>query len=151
MKKTRTVLIKRFILGTTLIVGVLVGLNGCITAATIATIAYVKSQSEHTAVVLLDKSPSEVYGAMEKVAAATEDLKIKKQDPEKHTMEVQRGERAVKATAKRLESGKTELKVTASSKEEELSHEALALRVVERVCNELGVHYQVVEKKKLFK
>ena len=151
MKKTRTVFTKRFLLGTTLIVGILVGLSGCITAATIATIAYIKSQSEHTAVVLLDVSPDEVYGAMERVAAATEDLEIKKQDPEKHTMEVRRGKRTAKATAKRLESGKTEFKVTASSKEEELSHEDLALRVVERVCNELGVHYQVVEKKRLFK
>ncbi len=151
MKKTRTVFTKRFFLGSTLIVGVLFGMSGCITAATIATIGYVKSRMEHTAVVLLDVSPNKVYGAMEKVAAATEDLEIKKQDPEKHTMEVKRDKNTVRASAKRLESGKTELKVTASSKEEELSHEELALRVVELVCNELGVHYQVVEKKGLFK
>ena len=151
MKKTRTVFTKRFILGTVLMLVGLIGLSGCITAATVATIAYIISQTEHTAVVLLDVSPDEVYSAMKQVAADTEDLKIKKQNPEKHTMEVQRGKRTVKATVKRLESGKTEFKVTASSKEEELSHEALALRVVERVCNELGVHYQVVEKKKLFK
>ena len=151
MKKIRTVFTKRFLLGTTLIVGILIGLNGCITAATIATIGYIKSQSEHTAMVLLDVSPNKVYSAMKRVAAATEDLKIKKEDPEKYTMEVQRDKRTAKATAKRLESGKTEFKVTASSKEEELSHENLALRVVERVCNELGVHYQVIEKKKLFK
>ena len=151
MKKLRTVFTKRFLLGIAPILGVLVGLSGCITAATIATIAYIKSQVEHTAVVLLDVSPDEVYIAMEQVAADTEDLEIKKQNPEKHTMEVQRGNRTVKASAKRLESGKTEFKVTAIAKEEELSHEELSLRVVERVCNELGVHYQVVEKKGLFK
>lgn len=151
MKKTRTVFTKRFLLGTALILVVLVGLNGCITMATVATISYIKSRSEHTAMVLLDVSPNEVYAAMEKVAAATEDLEIKKQDPEKHTMEVQSGKNTVKATAKRLESGKTEFKVTAIAKEEELSHEELSLRVVERVCNELGVHYQVVDKKSLFK
>ncbi len=151
MKKTRTILTKRFLLGTLLILFVLVVLNGCITAATIATIAYIKSQSEHTAVVLLDKSPREVYGAMEKVAAATKDLEIKNANPEKYSMEVQRDKNTVRATAKRLDSGKTEFKVTAIAKEEELSHEALALRVVERVCNELGVHYQVIEKEGLFK
>ena len=151
MKKTRTVLTKRFLLGTDLILVVLVGLNGCITMAAVTTIAYIKSRSEHTAIVLLDVSPDEVYGAMEKIAAATEDLEIKKQDPEKHTMEVQRGENTVRATVKGLESGKTELKVTAIAKEEELSHEELSLRVVERVCNELGVRYQVVEKEHLFK
>jgi len=151
MKKLRTVFKKRFLLSIALILGVLVGLSGCITAATVATIAYIVSQSEHTAIVLLDVSPDEVYSAMERVAAATEDLEIKKQDSQNHTMEVRRGKRTVKATVKRLESGKTEFKVTASSKEEELSHEELALRVVERVCNELGVHYQVVEKKGLFK
>ena len=150
MKKLRTVFKKRFLLSIALILGVLVGLSGCITAATVATIAYIVSQSEHTAIVLLDVSPDEVYSAMERVAAATEDLEIKKQDSQNHTMEVRRGKRTVKATVKRLESGKTEFKVTASSKEEELSHEELALRVVERVCNELGVHYQVVEKKGLF-
>ena len=149
MMKKQTGFEKRFLLGIIPLLVFLTGLSGCITAATIATIGYIKSQSEHTAVVLLDKSPSEVYGAIEKVAAASEGLEIKNKDPEKHSMEVQRGERAVKATAKRLESGKTEFKVTASSKEEALSHEDLSLRVVERVCNELGVHYQVVEKKSL--
>ena len=95
MKKTRTIFTKRFLLSTTLILVGLVGLNGCITAATIATIAYVKSRVEHTAVVLLDVSPNKVYSAMEKVAADTEDLEIKKQDPEKYTMVVQRDKNTV--------------------------------------------------------
>jgi hypothetical protein len=150
MKKTQTTLTKRFLLDAPLIVGVLVGLSGCITAAAIATVAYVKSQSEYTAVVLLDVSPDKVYAAMKKVAATTKDLEIKKEDPGKFTMAVQKNKNTATASAKRLDSGKTEFKVTASAREEQVSHEELALRVVERVCKELGVRYQVEEKKSPF-
>jgi hypothetical protein len=146
MKKNQTVFTKSFFFGIAPAVVILAGLSGCITAATVATIAYIASQTSHTAVVLLDVSPDKVYVAMKKIARATEGLEIKKDDPENRTMKVQKAKNSATVSVKRLESGKTELKVTASANEENLSHEDLALRVVERVCKELGVRYQVVEK-----
>ena len=151
MKKTPTVFTKRFLIGTALTLGALLTLAGCITAATIATIGYIKSQSEHTAVVHLDPTPDEVFRAMQRIVADRPDLTIKKEDPQKYTMHVNKDNNTAKATAKRLDTGKTELKVTASAKEEQVTHEQLALRVVERVCTELGVKYKVVENQGLFK
>jgi hypothetical protein len=146
MKKNKIVSTKRFFFGFAPMLVVLAGLSGCITAATIATIAYIASTTGHTAVVQLDVSPEKVYVAMKKAAAATKGVEIKKEEPEKFTMKVQKDKNTATATAKRLESGKTEFSVTASSKEEDVSHEDLALRIVERVCKELGVKYKVVEK-----
>lgn len=151
MKKLRTVFTKRLLLGIALTLGVLVGLSGCITAATVATIVYIKSQMEYTVVVELEAQPSQVYDAMQKVASQSPGAIIEKQDPDKYSMEVRKGTNKVKAIAKGIEGGKTELKVTGRTKEEDTSHEEFALRIVERICNELGVHYQVVEKKKLLK
>ena len=153
MKKTRAVRTKRFLLGTTFALAVLVCLSGCIAVATIATIAYVKSRLEHTAVVELDVTPQEVYGAMERVAAATTGLEFKKQDPINFIMKVKNlnNNNVVMAQAKLLDNGKTQFKVTASAKEEELRNEELALGVVELVCDELGVKYKVVEEKGLLK
>ena len=151
MKKKQIAFSKSFSIGTIVMMSVLLGMTSCITAATIVTISYIKSRMEHTAVVLLDASPAEVYRAMEQVAAAKDGLIIKSQDPEKHTMKVQKDKNTVTAQAKRLENGKTQLKVTATADADEFSHEDLALLVVGRVCDTLGVRYEVVEKKRLFK
>ena len=45
--------------------------------------------------------------------------------------------------------GRTELTVTATAGEKDQKHKELALKVVEAVCNELGVEYKIVEKKGL--
>jgi hypothetical protein len=127
------------------------GLHGCITATVVATIAIIKSRLSHTATVQIEKDPKTVYDTMVRIVEGRPDIKIDSKDDAKYRLKASRGKNRVDARAKLLDSGMTELTVTATADKEEQEHKDLALKVVETVCKELGVKYKVVEKKGLLR
>lgn len=127
---------------------VLCTLPGCITAATIATIAIISNASAHKATVDLDVPPDQVYGAMMRIIDRERDIKVIKNDPSKRLITAERGKNKVTATAKGMGDNKTELTIRVEGSEEGTSDEELALRVEERICDELGVRYRVAKPSK---
>jgi hypothetical protein len=121
-------------------------LHGCITTAVIATIAVIAGDSGHTVTVEVENTPAEVYNAMLRVVDRTPNVKIDKRDDKKYLLEVSRGKNSAEANVKLHDDGRTLLTVTADAGEKGKEDEDLALEVVEKICDELGVKYRVVEK-----
>ncbi len=121
-------------------------LHGCITSAIIATIAVIRNDSGHTATVEVDRTPAEVYSAMLRIVDRTPDITIKKRDDDKRRLKVSRGKNNADAKVKLHDDGRTLLTVTADAGEKDKKDEDLALEIVEKICDELGVKYKIVEK-----
>jgi hypothetical protein len=122
-------------------------LQGCIVASVTAIISVAVAGSCHTATVEVEETPQAVYCAMLRIVAANPDVKLEAKDDAKYEVEVSRGKNKAEARAELLDNGMTKLTVIASAGEKDQTHEDLALKVVEKVCDELGVPYKVVEKK----
>lgn len=131
------------------LMGLALVLSGCITAAVATTIIVVAGTMQYTATVEVSAPPDKVYAAMLRILERRPDVTVKDRDDEHRHLEVSKGKNTAKAEVKLAKSGLTELTVTARENETDMSHKELALKVVQQVCDELGVKYQVVEKKKL--
>jgi hypothetical protein len=129
----------------------LVSAAGCITAAVMGTVVYVVSKMEYTATVEVKAKPADVYAAMLRILQRRPDVEVVKRDDAKFFLELKKGKNSAKAQVSVTEAGVTQLKVSAMEYETEASHQDLAFRVVTQVCDELGVKYNVVEKKGLLK
>ena len=92
------------------------------------------------------KTPAEVYNAMLRILDRTPDVTIKKRDDDKRRLKVSRGKNDAEANVKLHDDGRTLLTVKADAGERGKDDEDLALEIVEKICNELGVKYKVVEK-----
>lgn len=137
-----------------LLAGVAAGQSGCITAAVTATVMYVKGTMEHTATVKVQATPADTYAAMLRILERRPDVTVDKRDDDKRELKLSKGKNKATARVKEAESGAagmTELTVTAREGETDQSHEELALSIVQQVCDELGVPYEVVEKKGLLR
>jgi hypothetical protein len=124
---------------------------GCITAAVMGTVVYVVSKMEYTATVEVKAKPADVYAAMLRILQRRPDVEVVKRDDAKFFLELKKGKNSAKAQVSVTEAGVTQLKVSAMEYETEASHQDLAFRIVTQVCDELGVKYNVVEKKGLLK
>lgn len=124
-------------------------LPGCITAAVTGAVIYVAGTLQYTATVELKAPPDKVYAAMLRILERRTDIKVDKRDDAKLKLEISKGKnQATAAVAKLADANSSELTVTARENETDMSHKDLALKVVQQVCDELGVKYEVVEKKK---
>jgi hypothetical protein len=127
-----------------------VALQGCITATVLlATVTVIKKLSSHTATVQVAKDPNEVYATLVRLVEERPDIKIDSKDDQKRRLKASRGKNRIDASVKLLDGGITKMTVTATADKDEQKHKELALKVVETVCEELGVAYEVVEKKGL--
>jgi hypothetical protein len=124
---------------------------GCITAAVMGTVVYVVSKMEYTATVEVKAKPADVYAAMLRILQRRPDVEVVKRDDAKFFLELKKGKNSAKAQVSVTEAGVTQLKVSAMEYETEASHQDMAFRIVTQVCDELGVKYNVVEKKGLLK
>ena len=129
----------------------LVSAAGCITAAVMGTVVYVVSKMQYTATVEVKAKPADVYAAMLRILQRRPDVEIVKRDDAKYLLDVKKGNNKATCQVSVTEAGVTQLKVSAMEYETEASHQDLAFRIVTQVCDELGVKYNVVEKKGLLK
>ena len=122
-------------------------LQGCVVfLSSVATVMYMKSSNHLTTTVLISEDPQTVYSAMTKVLQDNPDIKVENRDDDGFLIEASRGLNKVTAKATRFDSGLTQMIVTADAGEKGQTGEGLALKVVDLVCKELGVEYEVVGK-----
>jgi hypothetical protein len=123
-------------------------LPGCITAAVTTAVIMVAGTAQYTAKVEVKAPPDRVYAAMLRILERRTDVTVDKRDDAKFQLEVSKGKNKASAQVAKLTAGDlSELKVTARENETDMSHKELALKIVQQVCDELGVKYEVVEKK----
>lgn len=120
--------------------------QGCITAAVATAVIYVAGTTQYTAKVQVNASPDKVYAAMLRILDRRPDVTVEKRDDIKHKLEIAKGKNHATAQVELAGSGLAELKVTARENETDASHKELAMKIVQQVCDDLGVKYQVVEK-----
>jgi len=125
----------------------LMSLVGCIAAVPVA-IRYYKSTKFQTATAQVNAQAVDVYHTAIRMIQQRPDIRIVKQDDEKLMVEIERGEKYASIKTAPLDSGQTHLVVTADADVEEKDKEEdkeLALKVVQLICDELGVEYTVVK------
>ena len=121
---------------------------GCIAAIPVA-IKYMKDKQQYTAKAELPAPVEKVYAAAVSLAEE-KDLKILKKDDAKYMIEVTDGKQTASLTAVSVSPEKTEITVTASipeAQERKTEQKELALRVIDKVCERLGVTYTIIEQK----
>ena len=121
---------------------------GCIAAIPVA-IKYMKDNQQYSAKAELPAPAEKVYAAAVSLAEE-KDLKILKKDDAKYMIEVTDGKQTASLTAVSVSSDKTQIAVTASipeAQERKTEQKELALRVIDKVCERLGVTYTIVEQK----
>lgn len=128
-----------------MLISILLVLQGCVVfLSSVATVIYMKSSSHLTTAVLIKENPQNVFLAMNKVLQDNPDIIVGNKDDNNLLIEASRGSNKVTAKATRFSSGITQMIVTADAGEKGQTDEGLALKVVELVCKELGVEYEVV-------
>ena len=132
-----------------LVLPVILGISACLSGCVVAAVPIITSMSKdggYTATVEVKAEPDEVHSAMLRIVAREPDLKLARRDDAKHTVEATRGKNRATATATLQNNGHTKLTVVARAGEKGLSSRDLARRVVEKVCDELGVQHRPAEK-----
>ena len=112
--------------------------------AAIPIIIYAKSTKHHTATVQIDAKAKDVYDTALGLVEADPEIKLLKKDDEKLFVEVEKGKLHASIKATSVKEKQTQLIVTADAGEKEEDKE-LALRVVTRICDKLGVKYTVAK------
>jgi hypothetical protein len=131
---------------TMVISAMVVSMIGCIAAIPVA-IKYYQEKQNYVAKAELPAPAEKVYDAAVSLAEE-KDLKILNKDDAKRMIEVTDGKQIASLTAVSVGSEKTEITVMASipeAKEKKAEEKELALRVIDRVCERLGVTYTIVK------
>lgn len=118
-------------------------LMACVAAIPVA-VHYYKSSKHFTAIVQVNAKAADVFQTALRIVGENPDIKLLKKDDEKLMVEAKKGElfASIKTTA--ISNNQTQLVATADAGEKE-EDKKLALQVVTRICDELGVKYTVVE------
>jgi predicted sugar kinase len=111
----------------------------------VAIIAYKKGTKFHTATVQVQAAAGEVYSTALGIIYDDPDIELRKKDDKKLKVEGRKGKQQAKIEVKEVNQGKTELTVKADAGKKEADIE-LALHIAKRICDVMGVQYQVVEK-----
>jgi hypothetical protein len=131
-----------------------VNITGCMggvgTAAVLSAVVYYEVSKTHDiAEVELKATPEAIYQAAIKTANKTPDVTIIKQDDKKMTIDFSKGERNATLKIKAKKDGFSLLTIESKkTKGEEEKTPDLVLGAVKKICDEMGVQYKLVEKKK---
>jgi len=131
-----------------------VSITGCMgglgTAAVVSGVIYYEVSKTHDiAEVELKATPEAIYQNAINIAKKTPDVKIVKQDDKKMTLEFSKGERDATLKIKAKKDGFTLLTIESKkTKDNEEKTPNLVLESVKKICDEMGVQYKLVEKKK---
>ena len=134
--------------GILMISALVISIFGCVAAIPIV-IKHMKEKDQYSAKAELPAPAEKVYAAAVSLAEE-KDLKILKKDDAKMMIEVTDGKQTASLTAVAAGSDKTEITVTASipeAQEKKTEEKELALRVIGKVCERLGVTYTIIEQK----
>jgi hypothetical protein len=132
--------------GALMLSAMLFSIFGCIAAIPVA-VKYIKDNQQYSAKAELPAPAEKVYAAAVSMAEE-KDVKILQKDDAKLMIEVTDGKQTASLTAAAVNSEKTEITVTASipeAQEKKTEEKELALRIIDRVCERLGVAYTIVE------
>lgn len=118
--------------------------GGTVTDA--ATIVYTSGASQYTAAVELQVSDDDVFEAMVQIIKEHPDIEVVKRNDAAHMIEVAQGkERRITGQVTSLGSGSSLLYIWADAGSSGRTGREMAISAVERVCDELGVGYELVQ------
>ena len=126
-----------------LLVSALSALAACV-AAIPAAVVYYEDEHRYTATADVKASAANVYAAADRVVNADTSLDITKKDDKGLLLEAKKGSQFVSIKAAALPSGKTRLVVMAD-KDVKGADKTLAVDLVKRICDSLGVTYTLVK------
>ena len=113
--------------------------------AAVPVIIYYQSTKHFTATVQVDAKAEDVYQTALRIVEEQPNVKLVKKDDEKLIVEAKLEEKEGSIKAVPISANKCQLIATADAGDKEADKE-MALRIVKRICDELGVKYTVVEK-----
>jgi hypothetical protein len=116
--------------------------GGQVTEAT--TIVYTAGSKKHTAAVQIPAAASEVYATFDRLLADRPDVNLDNRNDKAYLMEVSKGGRSLTGQVTSLGPDRSLLYVWADAGDTGVSGEDLATSVVEIICDELGVEYELV-------
>jgi hypothetical protein len=125
------------------IVSALIMLAACIAAIPVA-VVYYEDKHRYTATADVESSAAQVYAAADRVVGADASLKITKKDDKDLLLEADKGHQFVSIKATALPGGKTRLIVMAD-KDAKGADQTLAVNLVKRICDSLGVTYTLIK------
>ena len=125
------------------LVSALIFLAGCFAAIPVA-VVYYEDDHRYTATADVEASAAKVYAAAQHVVDADASLKVTKQDDKSMLLEADKGGQFVSIKAAALPDGKTRLVILAD-KEAKGADKTLAVDLVKRICESLGVTYTLVK------
>jgi hypothetical protein len=112
----------------------------------LAAIAYKKGTKFNKATVQVQAAANDVYSTAIGVINDDPAIELLKKDDEKLKAEARKGKLLAKIEVKKLDNGNTKLIVKADAGKDKKADKELALRIVKRICDTLGVKYVVNEK-----
>ena len=109
-----------------------------------ATVVYTAGSKKHTAAVQVPVAASEVFATFVRWIEDRPDVIVDNRNDNAYLLEVSRGSRSLTGQVTGLGANHSLLYVWADAGESGLTGEELAISIVERVCDELGVKYELV-------
>jgi alpha/beta superfamily hydrolase len=125
------------------IVSALTALAACV-AAIPAAVVYYEDKHRYTATADVEASATNVYAAADQVVKADASLDITKKDDKDLLLEAKKGSQFVSIKAAALPGSKTRLVVIAD-RDVKAADQTLAVDLVKRICDRLGVTYTLVK------
>jgi len=124
-------------------ISALIALAGCVAAIPIAVVHY-EDEHRYTATADVTASAADVYAAANRVVADDASLKVTKKDDKGLLLQADKGAQFFSIKAAALPDGKTRLVVMAD-KAAKAADQTLAVNLVKRICDRLGVKYTLVK------
>jgi len=109
-----------------------------------ATVVYTTGSKKHTAAAQIPVAASSVFASLVNAIKEYPDVVIENLDEKAFLIEVSRGSRSLTGQATPLGENRSLLYVWIDAGESGLTGEELATTVVEVVCDDLGVNYELV-------
>ena len=109
-----------------------------------AAVIYTAGSKKHTAAVQVPVDASKVFATIVRLLEQKPDYVIENRNDEAFLIEVAKGAKSMTGQVTSLGSNRSLLYVWADAGESGLTGEELATSVVEVVCDELGVEYELV-------
>lgn len=142
----KVIQVLRGFVGLVFVVAVAAFLNSCVLAIP-AVVHYYQSQSNYVASAEVRGSAEEIYRtAIKEAEARAPEIKIIKRDDAERKLEITDGVETASFLATQLSDEVSQIFVLAKSPEGAKKEKELALRIIEVLCESLGVDYTVTQK-----
>jgi hypothetical protein len=109
-----------------------------------ATVVYSAGSKKHTAAVQVPVAASEVYASIVRLLEERQDLDFENRNDKAMLIEVEKGSRSLTGQVTELGVDRSLLYVWADAGDSGITGQELAISIVELVCDELGVKYELV-------